>query len=59
MPLSKQEASEFYKLGYDAYEANVKLTENPYRIGTPEYSEWQAGWFAAEEDDSPLCILFE
>lgn len=42
--------TEQYDEGYIAGEANVKSTSNPYKYGTSEYQEWQAGYTAAQVD---------
>ncbi len=53
-----------YIEGYEAYEAGVPFTANPYTppesaIASPlsDSVEWELGWFRAESDDTtPLHI---
>jgi ribosome modulation factor len=36
--------------GYKAYEDDMSLRDNPYRLNTLEASSWDEGWQAANED---------
>jgi hypothetical protein len=39
-----------FTTGYDAYLGPMKERTNPYPDGTPEHSEWWAGFNSAQAD---------
>ena len=44
-----QRAAAFAR-GYEAYERDVALDENPYAPGTDLRREWNAGWHSADTE---------
>lgn len=50
---------ECYAYGYECALAEVSEDVNPYREGSPEYEQWNEGWWAGFYGEKPLFELAE
>lgn len=41
--------SRAFEDGYDAFYEGLELIENPYKMTTDQYGEWEAGWLSAND----------
>ncbi len=39
-----------YTTGYESYERGLSINSNPYFIDSKEFSLWNEGWIAAQDE---------